>query len=355
MLFNESHRYILENGQKVAERHQIMGGIYGKMYQESYDYTDTGFVNHIITLGYVTSQRTQGDNNVLRPEAVRSVGLRWYKNRKVINYDMDGKALLVKRSRQEIPVLKEERRAILTMSYAVTGRMLLTESFSRFNKEVLYDLSRIYPFHSTDLSPRPVDAFINEIPGIYDFIISPSWHQLVLYNEDNQNIKKIDIPLSECNMKGGLAVNANDSYYVYDFWNNKYIGLIDGHDNLSQELRKGEARVLAVHRKLNHPQFISTNRHIMQGYVDLAEKPSWNNEKMVLTGVSSLIADETYSLIIALNGYKVKNIHSDDCKVYIVGHEDDNLVRLCLESEISKDAGWVIEFDNLNLNFNLTE
>ena len=103
-----------------------------------------------ITLGLVTSQRTQGDNNILQPGAVRSAGLRWYKNRSVINYDMDGKALLVKGSMQEIPVSREERRTILTMSYAVTGRLLLTESFYRFNNEVLHDLSRIYPLQSTE-------------------------------------------------------------------------------------------------------------------------------------------------------------------------------------------------------------
>jgi len=145
-------------------------------------------------------------------------------------------------------------------------------------------------------------------------------------------------------MKGGLALNANDSYYVYDFWNNKYIGLIDGHDTLSQELRKGEARVLAVHRKLNHPQFISTNRHIMQGYVDLVEKPVWNNKEMVLSGVSSLIGEEPYSLVIALNGYTVISISSDDCQCRIVNMENDNLVEIILQSEKNKDTEWRIEF-----------
>ena len=412
MLFNDPHRYILENGKRVVETHQIMGKIYGKMYQESYDYTDTGFVNHIkdvyknlrdggvkgsfydyperafpvlggiedkystaashyrnvfrhasegfgkpnfiqernismgsdITLGLVTSQRTQGDNNILQPGAVRSAGLRWYKNRSVINYDMDGKALLVKGSMQEIPVSREERRTILTMSYAVTGRLLLTESFYRFNNEVLHDLSRIYPFHSTDLSPRPVDAFLNEIPGIYDFIVSPSWHQLILYNDDNQNVKQVYIPLSKSNTEGGLALNEGDSYYIYDFWNNKYRGLFDGNETFYQELRKGEARVLALHRKLDHPQFISTDRHIMQGYVDLTEKPFWNNRVMTLSGVSAIIGNEPYSITIALNGYTIKSISSDDCQCHFEILGDGSLAKVIFQAENNQNAEWIIEF-----------
>lgn len=44
-----------------------------------------------IALGYVASQRTWGDTDVITPEMVTRSGLRWYKNRVVVNYDMDAK------------------------------------------------------------------------------------------------------------------------------------------------------------------------------------------------------------------------------------------------------------------------
>ena len=47
-----------------------------------------------IALGYVASQRTWGDTDVITPEMVARSGLRWYKNRVVVNYDMDAKNLL---------------------------------------------------------------------------------------------------------------------------------------------------------------------------------------------------------------------------------------------------------------------
>ena len=124
---------------------------------------------------------------------------------------MDGKALLVKGDHQEIPISETERRAILTMSYTVTGRLLLTESFSRFSEEVLHDLSRIYPFHATTLSPRPVDAFVSDMPNIYDFAISPGWHQVVIYNDSNES-KDIVLHLSGEIISGRLGLNSDRRY-----------------------------------------------------------------------------------------------------------------------------------------------
>lgn len=413
MLFNEAHRYILRNGKEVVDPHQIMGAIYGKMYQENFDYTDTGFIDHIeevydnlraggvrgsfydyperafpilggmddkystaaahyrsvfqlaydgfgenpyiqerniglgsdITLGVVASQRTQGDNNILRPEAVRSAGLRWYKNRSVVNYDMDGKALLVKGSKQNIPISKEERRAILTMSYTVTGRLLLTESFSRFNSEVLYDLSRIYPFHSTELSPRPIDAFVSEIPHVFDFRISPQWHQLVLYNDDTENNKVITIPLAGDLITGSLGLDSSKEYHMYNFWDDEYSGLYKGAGSINQNLRIGEARVLSIHEKLDRPQFISTNRHILQGYVDMPTKPVWDGEKLVLSGTSSVIQGESYSIVIALNAYSVENVivQNADCEFEVFG-SDNQLLRLNIVSSENQDVKWEIKF-----------
>ena len=298
-----------------------------------------------ITLGHVTSQRTQTDNNILNPIALRSVGLRWYKNRQVVNYDMDGKAILVKGSRQNIPISAEERRTILTMSYAVTGRLLLTESFSRFDDKVLYDLSRIYPFHSTTLSPRPIDAFINDMPGVYDFAISPDWHQVVLFNELSEEEKNVSIPLSLPNTEGGLALKSNERYYIYDFWNDDYKGIIQGSETLAQELRKGEARVLSLHKKLDHPQFISTDRHILQGYIDLVEKPVWNKTDLTLSGTSSIIENEPYTLVIALNGHKIKGISSKDCRVDYSILAGDALAKVVLFANENKNAKWQIDFE----------
>jgi len=257
---------------------------------------------------------------------------------------MDGKALLVKGSRQEIPITETERRAILTMSYTVSGRLLLTESFSRFNKEVLHDLSRIYPFHASTLSPRPVDAFIHEFPNIYDFAISPQWHQVVLYNE-GENSKEISLQLSGEALSGALGLNAEKQYYLYDFWNERFAGMYDGSSSVPLSLDGGEARVISIHQKQDHPQFISTNRHMMQGYVDLIVKPVWNPGKMELTGTSAVITDEAYSVVIALNGFLPVSANSDQGRCELEPLDQlGQLARITLHPDQTAYLKWSIKF-----------
>jgi len=92
------------------------------------------------TLGSVSSVRTEGDNNVINLSGLTKAAVRWYKNRRLVNYDMDGKALVEAghgNNRYKISPL--QRKAILTLSYTVSGRLLLTESFSKFSPEIIYD------------------------------------------------------------------------------------------------------------------------------------------------------------------------------------------------------------------------
>ena len=370
MLFNDPHRYRLTaGGKRQLEPHGIRGRIYGVQYQESYDYTDPGFLRHMrdvyaklgkagmkgiffdyptrafparggmedrdstaaaayrtvyrlardglgpvcylqerlawgsdLATGLVDSQRSEGDNNVLRAGAVAKAGLRWYKNRLLVNYDMDGKALIVTGSKQQTPISAEQRRAVLTMSYTVTGRFLATESFGRMSPDVLGDLSRTIPYHASPLSARPIDAFVSEIPAIYDFAISDTWHQLVLYNHDEQAEKTIKVRLAGDTAFGALGLDAAKSYYVYDFWNDRFVGRIPGSKVLAQTLRPGEARVLGVHAVQGRPQWIATDRHVMQGYTDLIGKPKWDGQARRLSGTSKLVAGEPYRVILAGNG-----------------------------------------------------
>ncbi len=255
-----------------------------------------------LATGLVDSQRTEGDNNVLRANAVRKAGLRWYKNRLLVNYDMDGKALIVTGRKQEKTISAEQRRAVLTMSYTVTGRFLATESFGRMSPDVLHDLSRTIPYHPSPLTARPVDAFVRKIPAIYDFAISDKWHQLVLYNYDEKAEKTVKVRLAGDTAFGAIGLDPNRSFYVYDFWNDRFVGKIVGAKSLAQTLRPGEARVLGIHAVEDHPQWIATDRHVMQGYTDLTVKPKWDGRARTLSGTSKLVAGEPYRVILVGNG-----------------------------------------------------
>lgn len=252
-----------------------------------------------ITLGIVDSQRTWDDTDKITAEMASFPGLRWYKNRVVVNYDMDAKNLL-----KTTPNNRDGVRSLLTVCYTTSGRLLLGNSFGRLSKENIYDLSRIYPFHRTPQSARPVDAFISTYPLIYDFKINDAWHQVTFYNAAQEE-KVMQTSMSGPLLTGSLGLDSRKEYYVYDFWNDTFGGKLAGSQMLTQTLRPGESRMLSVREVMNHPQVLSTNRHIMQGYVDLHDV-RWDDETQTLRGKADVVGGETYQIIIALNGHQIK-------------------------------------------------
>ena len=291
-----------------------------------------------VALGLVESQRTEHDNDWLTPESVTRSGLRWYKNRVVVSYDADAKNLLTDS--------KDELHKILTMSYVTSGRLLLGVSFGAMSKETIHDLSRIYPFHSKAQSARPIDAFIREIPYFYDFKVNPDWHQLTIFNVDAKKEKDINISLSGEPADGNLGLNPKAEYYVYDFWNDSFVGKLSGSHELEQTLRADEARMLSIHKALAYPQVISVDRHLMQGFESLMETPKWRKNK--LKGKSRVVRNDPYTITIALNGKSLERceIAGIDATCSIDNSlSDSGIAKLTILAKNNAELEWVLTFD----------
>jgi hypothetical protein len=289
--------------------------------------------------------RTEGDTNVINTRILNKAANRWYKNRLLTNYDMDGKAIVEAGygdNRYEIG--PSQRKSILTLSYAVSGRLLLTESFSKFSEDVLFDLSRVFPFHETPLSPRPLHAFTGGMP-VLDFPISGDWHQVILYN-DSDSEEDFNIPLSGNTAFCTLGMDPGMSYYLYDFWNDSYLGKLEGTGDIKQTVKPGEARMISVHAVQKNPQWISTNRHILQGYVDMVDKPEWNESRRSLSGVSSVIGGEPYKVVIALNGYTPAEVLARCNEARITPRKDNpKLADLVIISIEKTKVDWEVVFE----------
>ena len=88
-----------------------------------------------VTLGVISSKRTEGDTWALSSDMIKSAALRWYKNRVCVNWDMDAKDYT-----KAIPGNRDGVRTMYTMTYVVSGRLLLGHSLYNMPDEVRYDL-----------------------------------------------------------------------------------------------------------------------------------------------------------------------------------------------------------------------
>jgi hypothetical protein len=287
-----------------------------------------------VTLGLVASMRTENDTDEMDGATVTRCGLRWYKNRVLLNQDTDSKNLA------RLQTNRDDVRAVLTMAYVVTGRLLLANSFAQFTPETLHDLTRTFPYHTTPRSARPVDAFVAETPAVYDFEVNPQWHQVTLFNADKTAPKRVGINLSGPQVNGALGLQPDRDYYAFDFWNHHFIGKLHGSTRLEQQLRPGEARMISVRECLRQPQVVATDRHVMQGYLDLVRE-EWNGERQVLTGVSKLVGGDPYTVTLALNGHSLKEVRCDNAQVTVrVAAAKDGLVEFSLSGPENATVEW---------------
>jgi hypothetical protein len=224
---------------------------------------------------------------------------------------------------------------------------VLASSFSKMTPEQVHDLSRIYPIHETPRSARPLDAFTREdgIPHIYDQVIDDSWHQLVFYNPDAAAAGTISVDIGKDTSFGGMGLKADKSYYVYDFWNDAFLGRFPGSGKLEQVLRPGEVRMMSVHEVTDHPQFISSNRHVMQGYVDVL-KTAWDPATRTLSGTSKVVGGEIYQLVIATNGLKPGGCTAQGAKVEVMmkAPETDGIAVLSIAQADNGTVDWIVTF-----------
>jgi hypothetical protein len=157
--------------------------------------------------------------------------------------------------------------------------------------------------------------------------------QLVLTNNHNEP-RTITAPLSgDQSDTGSLGLDPAATYYLHDFWNDEFLGEIPGNGKITRPLKPQQSLVYALRRKLDHPQAISTNRHIMQ---DLLDPAAWNPATLTLSGTTRVVAGEPAVITFAGNGYQP--ITPEKAGMSIT--RDGDLTKLTLTSDTTTDVAW---------------
>lgn len=88
----------------------------------------------------------------------------------------------------------------------------------------------------------------------------------------------------------------SDDQLVWEFWTRKLVAVNKGGFEVDALGPRG-TRTYAIRPRLDHPQLLSTSRHISQGGVDL-ENVAWNASTRTLSGRSRVVIDDPYELAI---------------------------------------------------------
>jgi len=133
--------------------------------------------------------------------------------------------------------------------------------------------------HPLDLAP------LDELKQIWDLKIRRpfgSWDVVSVFNWGKQ-------PTTQRVGMAQLGLDAAKEYLVHDFWSRKFLGVRQG--DVEVQLKPHSNALLAIHQRLDRPQFLSTDRHVSQGGVELFAM-AWNAAINELLGTFDLVAND---------------------------------------------------------------
>ncbi len=131
---------------------------------------------------------------------------------------------------------------------------------------------------------------------------------------------------------------AEGEYLAFDFWKQRFLGRIK--NNIQFEpLELGSCQVIAIRKAKNHPQLISSSRHISQDAISVLGQ-SWKDNELVLTLKGIAGTKETYWLHLPA-GFEIESI---DCEGLQAGKDKE------FEEQEGKVVGVKVRFQNTDAN-----
>jgi hypothetical protein len=207
----------------------------------------------------------------------------------------------------------------------VSGQLSVSsEAFAALPADRVDLLKRTMPSHG--LPARPADLFERDMPRIWT-VNGPDSRVLVgLFNWEQED-REIDYPVERLGLKRGVE------YAAFEYWTNKMVEPV--RDRLRFKLPASSSAVIAIRAAVNHPQVISTSRHITQGLIDLSNE-QWRGGE--LSGVSKVVAGDSYELRI------VPGAWVPDGAEYATISENGSLLRVKVDSSATAEVHWKVKF-----------
>ncbi|MDZ7316905.1 MAG: alpha-galactosidase [candidate division KSB1 bacterium] len=248
-----------------------------------------------VTVGLIDSMRIELDQNYgFRSNAWRqyvsttgsaaAVAKRWYFHKRTWINDADHLCLGL--------LSYSQAQAVATIIALSGGNVISGDRLTDLDPTRLEILKKALPAYgetarAADLLDRD-PARIQVLPIKRPF---GEWTIAAFFNDDETDCCSYTLPMER------LFLDNNKTYLAFDFWREAFFGEVKG--ELTVLVPPTGVTLLALHEKRGVPQVIGTDRHILQGAVEL-EKVHWDESAQALQGVSTAPAGSEHNVFIYL-------------------------------------------------------
>ena len=298
-----------------------------------------------ITVGLIDSMRIELDSNYGFADTAwntyfnnpasssAAAGKRYYFHKQTWVNDADHLCMSLLNNQQ-----CEAAASIIALS---GGNMMSGDRLTQLTPYKLDILKKITP--SFGKAAKPVDLFQSDDHSVFALKIEKpfaTWTVAGFFNADLNKSTEKKWPLES------FWLDPSKTYLAFDFWKQEFIGEIS--KEISLDIQPGSVSVITFHEKSGHPQLISTDRHIMQGAIEI-EEIIWNREKNILSGVSVGPANSSYNLSVYVpgdhpwtwGGYVLYRDYGD----YSLRLVDKNIIQVNVRFGQNPQLNWRIDMD----------
>lgn len=298
------------------------------------------------TIGLIDSMRIELDVNygfsgaawdtyfLNEASSVSAAAKRYYFHKRAWVNDVDHVCMDLLSNQQS-----EAAATIIAMS---GGNMFSGDRLTQLDEYKLEILKKIIP--SVGEAAVPVDLFDGPTQSVFITKIKKpfaEWTIAAFFNASLTETVEKKFPLYR------LWLKPDKTYLAFDFWKQQFVGEIAR--EIKVIVQPGSVTLLALHEKSGGPQFISTDRHVMQGAVEIANL-NWNVETKTFSGISSGPLNSSHNVSVYIPGehpwtWGSTSVLFRDYDSYGLKLVDNNIIRVHVRFEEGNRVEWKIKTD----------
>lgn len=131
-------------------------------------------------------------------------------------------------------------------------------------------------------------------------------------------------------------------YVATELWTGEYFENIT--DRFEMPVPQKGCRLIALHQKLDRPQFLSSDRHITQGAIDLTAL-HWDADAKKLSGTVQLVADFSTTLRFRVpDGFTFQSANAENAELTTAIEAKGRVAAVTLKAAESKETPFTLEF-----------
>jgi hypothetical protein len=173
-----------------------------------------------------------------------------------------------------------QSEAAATLIAMSGGNMFSGDRLTQLEPSKLEILRKITP--SLGEAAVPVDLFDHQMQYAFAMQVERPFGRWTLFAVFNPSLTEAvtrTFPLERLGLLSGRT------YIAFDFWKQQLVGEVHGAD-LAVTVQPGSVTLLALHERSGRPQFVSTDRHVSQGGLEI-EDLQWDERTRTLSGTST--------------------------------------------------------------------